>query len=504
MTARRSAVAENDVDSGGYVEWLLYLGIAVTGFGLVLGAVPMAAVGVLIGITAFGRGLPRGALVASAAAAILWSNAAVVLPGRVGLPAAVGLLPQVLLAAVVVGRIVARRLPMVTTSAFRVLLLHGAALAMAAIIALDHGPVMGAIISFIIEGVVLWFLVVNAINSESEMERVTAAVVGVCAIIGLVSITQFATGSYDNDYLGFAQIDDSRAELLDEAASTGDEVLLRLSGPIGEQNRYAQSMLVVVPLALGLSRVRTSGRLWPLLAVLPIVAAVALTGSRGAVLGLVATLAVMAYLRLVSMRSVVVVIVAGLLAVSILPGYRDRVFSAFTAVEGIDNQTSEVDGSTLSRVTENIAAVDMFVDHPLFGVGPSGYPRQYERYAERVGLLVKDQARQPHNLYLGKAAETGLVGLVTFVAIPAVVLVRLGRLWRATRSSNSRRAAMAAGYISAIMAYLATGVFLHLAFERYYWMLLALADAAATVGLRAIAVEAVEPPDETALVAASS
>ena len=239
---------------------------------------------------------------------------------------------------------------------------------------------------------ILWFVVINAINSESEMERVTTAVVAVCAVIGLLSITQFVTGSYDNDYLGFAQIDESRAELLDEAATTGDQVLLRLSGPIGEQNRYAQSMLVIVPLALALARVRVSGRIWPLLAVLPIVAAVALTGSRGAVLGLVATLAVMAYLRLVSMRSVVVVVIAGMLAISILPGYRDRVASAFTSVEGVSDESAEVDGSTLSRVTSNLAAVDMFADHPVFGVGPAGYPGLYERYAERVGLLVKDQA----------------------------------------------------------------------------------------------------------------
>ena len=146
------AVAEDEVGSRRPIGWLLYTGIAATGFGLVLGVVPVAAVGVLIVISAFGRGVPRGAVVAAVAAAMLWSNAAVVLPGRFGLPAIVGLAPQVLLLGVVFGRVVARRLPMVTTTPFHLLLLHGAALGTAAILALDHVPVMASIVSFIAEG----------------------------------------------------------------------------------------------------------------------------------------------------------------------------------------------------------------------------------------------------------------------------------------------------------------------------------------------------------------
>ncbi len=461
------------------VNWLLYAAIIVVGLALAVGSIPLAAVGGILGAAAFGRDFPRRGLVAAAAAALLWSNAAVVLPDRFGLPVVVGLLPQVMLASVVVGRLLARRLPLVSTFAFRMLLLHGAALAMAGIVALEYGPVLDSLISFVAEGVILWFLVINALDGESEVRLATVAVVATSAAVGLLSVAQFATGTFDNDYLGFAQVGDTRVELLDQAAETGDDVLLRLSGPIGEQNRYAQALLVVVPLALALARGRATRRYWALLAVLPIVSAIALTGSRGAVLGFVAILLVMAYLRLVSPQAVAVVFLAGMLAVSILPGYRDRVLSAFTSVQGLGDESAEVDGSTLSRVTQNLAAAHMFVDHPIFGVGPAGYPQQYERYAERVGLRVKDQTRQPHNLFLGTAAESGLVGLVTFMAAPAAIVYRLERVRRKARGTNQRRAALAAGYISAVAAYMVTGVFLHLAFERYYWMLLALADAAA-------------------------
>lgn len=461
------------------VTWLLYLAIIVLGLALALGSVPVAAIGGFVGAAAFGRNLPRRGLVTASAVALLWSNAAVVLPARFGLPVLVGLLPQVILASVVIGRVFARRLPMVSTFAFRMVLLHGAALAMAGIVALEHGPVLDALISFTAEGVLLYFFVINALDGESEVRVATAALVMTTAAVGMLSVTQVVTGTFNNDYLGFAQVGDTRVELLDEAAETGDDVLFRLSGPIGEQNRYAQALLVVVPLALALARVKTTRRYWALVALLPMVAAIALTGSRGAALGFLAILIVMAYLRLVSPQAVAVVFVAGMVAVSILPGYRDRVLSAFTSVQGLGSQTAEVDGSTLSRVTQNLAAAYMFVDHPILGVGPAGYPNQYERYAERVGLRVKDQTRQPHNLFLGTAAESGLVGLITFMAAPAAIVYRLERVRRAARGKNPRRAALVAGYISAIAAYMVTGVFLHLAFERYYWMLLALADAAA-------------------------
>ena len=43
---------------------------------------------------------------------------------------------------------------------------------------------------------------------------------------------------------------------------------------------------------------------------------------------------------------------------------------------------------------------------------------------------------------------------------------------------------MATSFFLAIVAYLGSGVFLHLAYQRYLWSLLALAGAAASVALR--------------------
>ena len=415
-------------------------------------------------------------LLAAAAVGLLWSNGAVIVAKTFGLPPVVGLAPQLLLLAAVVGRSIRRHRTLVTTPALRAVLAYGAALTASGLVALDPGPVPAAVVSFLSEGLLVWFLVVNAIDSRRDLEAALLALVAACTLAGSLSVLQFATGSYGNDYLGFATIAESRADLLESGASS----LPRLAGPIGEQNRYAQILLVVVPLVLALAAHRSGrrGRL-VLLSLLPIGAGIALTGSRGAVVGLVVTVALLSRLGLVRGRSLLAGAAGAAVILLILPAYRERLTSTLSAAES--EQVSSLDSSSLSRITTNLAALDMFADHPVLGVGPDGFPRFYEAYAERVGINVKDEARQPHNLYLGVASQTGIVGLAAFLAAPGLLLARLGRGWRAATPARPRTAALAAGAIGAIGAYLASGVFLHLSFERYLWLLLALCDAAGRV-----------------------
>ncbi len=443
--------------------------------GFISGSMVLFLISAVLGWIAVSQLLPGGGVSAPLAVAVLWSNAAVLVAADVGAPPQVGLLPQVLLAALVVGRAYVHQRGIISTPAFRALLLHGVALTIAALAALDSAPVLGSLQTFLIEGPILWFLVINAIDDRVRLERAMAALVVASALLGGLSLLQYATDTYDNDYFGFAQVDENRILLLESDVGATP----RLSGPLGEQNRYAQLLLVVVPVGVALSRRRGLRGPAYSAAVLLVVTGIVLTASRGAALALGVTFLAMVALRLVNRRALVVVAVTALVGLVVLPSYRERVTSSFDALSGVDD-TEEVDGSTLSRITENVAAVNMFNDHFVTGVGPDGYPRQYERYAERIGLNVKDEARRPHNLYLGIAAELGILGLSTFLATVGFVLVRLFRAWAAARD-DPQLAAIASGFIAAIAAYLVSGIFLHLAFERYLWMLLALADAAARI-----------------------
>ncbi|HSL32690.1 MAG TPA: hypothetical protein VK871_03515, partial [Candidatus Limnocylindrales bacterium] len=56
-------------------------------------------------------------------------------------------------------------------------------------------------------------------------------------------------------------------------------------------------------------------------------------------------------------------------------------------------------------------------------------------------------------------------------------------------------AAMAAGFMLALVGYLASGLFLHLSYARYYWLVLALAGAAATVILEVTRERPAEPAE---------
>lgn len=465
--------------------WLLGASGVALGGGMMFGSLILVIAAGILGWLAVAMSFPRGGLAAPIAIGLLWSNAAVVSSERIGAPTSLGILPQLLLAAVVIGRLLVHQRPLIFTTTFRALLVHGAALMVAGLAAIDAVPVQSVVVTFAVEGVLLWLLVINSIDERQVLERALLALVLACGVLGALAVVQFLTGTYSTNYFGFAQVGESRLELLESGKSS----LPRLAGPLGEQNRWAQSLLVVIPMGIGLARSNRRVETLVLVSLVPIVAGVALTGSRGAVVGFAATLVAMAAMRLISRRAIGMIVLVAAVTVMVVPGYSDRIVDTILSAEpsaGAD----EVDQSTLSRVATNLAAFHMFEDHVLLGVGPDGFPRMYESYAERVGLNVKDQARQPHNLYLGVAAEMGIIGLITFMVMPVMLLVSLTRSWRSLRLRDPPIASLVAGLVGAIVAYLSSGIFLHLAFDRYYWLLLAICDVGARIARRSVGSDA--------------
>jgi O-antigen ligase len=90
---------------------------------------------------------------------------------------------------------------------------------------------------------------------------------------------------------------------------------------------------------------------------------------------------------------------------------------------------------------------------------------------------VQSTDRESHSLYAGILAENGFLGFIAFFGAVGVLLRRLNRSRRRWLSERPDLADLSAGFFLALVAYLASGIFLHMAFQRYYWLLFALAAA---------------------------
>ncbi len=193
---------------------------------------------------------------------------------------------------------------------------------------------------------------------------------------------------------------------------------------------------------------------------------------------------VLRYIKLYQLAAVAILAIGLLVAV---PQYADRLTSLTAIVDTVTgtDAASQADGSILSRATENIAALNVFSDHPLVGVGPGQFPSYYRQYADEVAINVKAEDRQAHNLYLATAADTGVLGLICLVAILAITLWQLALARRRWIGRRTDLANMATAFSLSVLTYMTTGIFLHLSYARYFWLMMALAGATAVIALRA-------------------
>lgn len=373
---------------------------------------------------------------------------------------------------------------LVRTAALPWLFLYLLALIVSSIASTATSEAAANTLVFVEEGAILYFLVTSAIRTEVDLRRVIWTVVLAGGLLGAISISQEARHAYGDTYFGLAQTQTGAIRVT--GGSSADRP--RLAGPIGETNRYAQVMLILLPLAMYLVGVerRRAPRLLALACSLAILAAIALTFSRGAIIVLAVLVVLMCVAGRLRWRTLIGAgIGLSLIASAAVPGFAERVDSLRGIAGLIDtgDSTNAPDGAIVGRATSNLAAVGTFIDHPLIGVGPGVYYLDYSRlYANRLGLRYFAENRRAHNMYLEIAADTGLFGLAGFLAICGATLLALRRAQQiAARRKDRAGADLASALFFAMLAFLGTGVFLHLSYERYFWFLIALANVVAVV-----------------------
>jgi hypothetical protein len=412
---------------------------------------------------------------------LLYINAPVVVVTFHGVPYLVGASVILLLGFPLAYYILARRESVIIDRATPWFLAFLAIQFICLVFSRDPVMSMNVMIASVVEGFAVYVLIVNVIRTPRVLRLVTWMLLLAGSFLGGLSAFQYATKTYHNNYGGFSQAPSPRPGRVVAPGTPR-----RISGPIGESNRYAQVMLMLVPLAF-FRFLGERSRLLRLLALAAMVLAMfgpLLAFSRGAGVGFFMMVGIMVALRYIRLSHAVLIVVAGLLILLAVPQYAER-FSGLSDVWRMvneeDQEGEEVDSSIEGRYSENMSAALMYAENPLIGVGPGMYPLHYREYAERLGGRIHKTLREPHTLYLGIAAELGTPGIAVFLVMVYLVLRDLVRGRRRCLNAHPDLAHMATAFMLAVVAYLTTGLFLHFSYVRYYWMMLAMASAAARI-----------------------
>jgi len=407
---------------------------------------------------------------------IIYTNTAVVLSKFHGVPQTVGYSLPLLLLIPLIWHLFVHKRKIKINFVFILMILYLSVMIMGSAFSRDVNLAMPNVINYVVEGLGLYFLLINTIRTPKLLKQVVWALLIAGTLMGGLSLYQQITGTFDNNYGGFAQVDTG---FITEESIQGNVVQPRVSGPVGEKNRYAQVMSMLVPLGLFQAWGAQSKklRLTALILTGLIIVGATLAFSRGAQVGFLILIITMALMRYIKIRELLITLGAVVLLLIAFPQITQR-FSTlgdiFSSKEegGIRN----TDGSIQGRATEMLAALLVFRDHPIVGVGPGMFRYEMEEYSKIISLKNITGERQAHSLYPGVAAETGILGFVTLMGIFFYTLYRLNiaRAYWLGRNQTGM-ANLCTGFFLAIISYMTTGIFLHLAFIRYLWLIIALA-----------------------------
>ncbi len=225
----------------------------------------------------------------------------------------------------------------------------------------------------------------------------------------------------------------------------------RIEGTLGHYMTYSGVMLLVLPLALAWLLFARRGRRdrWLFVAVPMMLVALGLTQTRSAWLGLL-----VAGLLLVSLWRVRFLLAVPLLAVLLVllapPTIRERVMSTF----------DRKNATAVERVYMWSSGLEVFLDHPLVGVGPGNLRRVYPEYRHPDDPWLEHRRfTHVHNDLIQIAAERGGPALLAWLWLWVVFFVRAGAVHRRLASADHETRALTAGSMAAITGFLVMGLF---------------------------------------------
>lgn len=323
-------------------------------------------------------------------------------------------------------------------------------------------------ISEAVKGLIIMILGASLMSTWPRVRLALATLAVVAASFATVSVIQIATHAH-YEFGGLLQVQSGNIY--------ADVSQPRAAGPVGDPNFYGQILLIVLPIAAALAVTSARKRILFACAAVAIFAGVLVTYSRGAMLSVLAMLVLVPLFVPIRRHLVVKAALAAVVLMAVTPSTVVRRFDTVTnAVEKESGSQPEEarDASVDKRKLLLAVGLRMFEDSPLFGVGAGNFGRHYARYANDVGSSAPQyddpgERQYPHSLYIELAAENGLLGLASFAAAMAAAFVSL--------APSRQKSFVTAAIAIALAGYLVSSLFLHSAYQRYLWLLLAFVPA---------------------------
>jgi O-antigen ligase len=221
-------------------------------------------------------------------------------------------------------------------------------------------------------------------------------------------------------------------------ATVSGDTAGRFTGTFDQPNPYGAFLNLALPLALCLLVFTKNWRIrWLAGGATAIIGLAAyFARSRGALLGLAVAVVVVALvrLRLDRIAAIAAAPLALLVGVAwythLLPQSIQARVSSTIAIDtaSLCRPYVSANFSTLERLAQWSAGINMFLAHPVLGVGAGNYSEAYPQYSV---VCWPNSLGHAHNYYINAAAETGALGLVAFLAL-TIAMIFVG--WRATQA----------------------------------------------------------------------
>jgi hypothetical protein len=374
----------------------------------------------------------------------------------------------------------------------------------------DQGTLFSEAGDFLVEGLILYFLITNILWDLSVLRRAIWALLIAGSLMSSVSIYQKLTHTEKNNYGGFAQVDfgpkvnPEQQEKIDRLrasgkTNTGGEIAgnTRAAGPIGGSNEYGQILLILLPLTILQFRTESSRtlRALALTAAGLILGGLILTFSRGCLLAGIVVFGMMTWMGLLKPRQALVCALGAGLLVSVLAPTVVTRMESLGRLKGVlsrsvtDDQAP--DSSAVYRYVLDVALWHVFLDHPILGVGPGQFAKHYSSdYVNRVGVIEQRKNYLAHNLYLETLAEGGLIGAACFLSIIVAIMYGLWQARSRLKQSRPELAFAASAFFLSLSGHAISSLFAHLAYQRYFWLLLAFSSATIRIAYRSSEKEA--------------